>query len=174
MYSESSLLWDPDAPRAAANASPKSAPPLPPGISLTLALANRIDTRTAAAGDAIMAKVTKAVHAQGSDEILVSAGAIAHGRIVQMRQEFATGHFLIAIRYDSLEQNGTVAPFAVRLDRELKAEQAQSKSRLPSRGTEFSLPAPITEPGTWFTLTPMAGHATVTAGTATKWITVSQ
>jgi hypothetical protein len=121
-----------------------------------------------------VAKVTKAVHAQGSDEILVSAGAIVYGRILQMRQEFESGHFLIAIRYDALEQNGTAAPLAVRLDRELKAEQAQSKNRLASRGSEFALPTPAAESGTWFTLTPVDGHAAVAAGTETKWITVSQ
>ena len=171
---ESSLILGADAPLSAARSAPKPAPPLPAGLSLTLALANPIDTRTAAAGDAISATVAKSVHAQGSDEILVSAGAVAHGRILQMRQEFETGHFLIAIRYDTLEQNGTVAEFAVRLDRELKAEQAQSKSRLSSRGTEFTLPTPATDSGTWFTLLPEAGHATIAAGTETKWITVSQ
>jgi hypothetical protein len=171
---QSSLIVDAEAPLAAAQSTPKPAPPIPPGLSLTLALANPIDTRTAAAGDAITAKVAKAVHAPGSDDILVTAGAMAHGRILQMRQEFETGHFLIAIRYDTLEQNGTVAPFAVRLDRELKAEQAQSKGRLTSRGTEFALPAPAAEPGTWFTLLTEDGHASVAAGTETKWITVSQ
>jgi hypothetical protein len=171
---ESSLSFNPEESMPAANSAPKSAPPLPPGLDLTLALANSIDSRTAAAGDAISAKVAKAVRAPGSDAVLVAAGAIAHGRIVQMRQELETGHFLIVIRYDTLEQNGSVAPLSVRLDRELKAEQAQSRNRLSSRGAEFSLPSPGVEPGTWFTLASVDGHATLAAGSETKWITVAK
>jgi hypothetical protein len=171
---ESSLHFNPEESLPASKSGPKSAAPLPAGLDLTLALANALDTRTAAAGDAITAKVTKAVRAPGSDAILVAAGAVAHGRILQMRQELETGHYLIAIRYDTLEQNGTVVPLTVRLDRELKAEQAQSRNRLSSRGAEFSLPSPGVEPGTWFTLAPVDGHATVAAGSETKWITVAK
>jgi hypothetical protein len=173
---ESSLVLEGDVRLAAADTAPKAALPLPPGLSLTVALLNPIDTRTTAAGDSVSAKVTKAVRAPGSDEILVAAGAVAHGRILQMRHEIASGQFLISIHFDTLEQNGAVAPLAVRSDRELKAEQAQTKNRFASRGTEFGLPlaGPAGETGSWFTLTAADGRATLAAGYESKWITVAQ
>jgi hypothetical protein len=172
---ESSIILDGEAPLAATQATPKSAPPLPPGISLTLVLVNPIDTRTAAAGDAITAKVAKAVRASGSDDVLVAAGAVAHGRILQMRHEIGSGQFLISIYFETLEQNGAVGPLAVRSDRELKAEQAQAKGRFASRGTEFGLPpaASAGETGSWFTLSAMDGRAILAAGFESKWITVA-
>jgi hypothetical protein len=173
---ESSLVLEGDVRLAAADTAPKAALPLPPGLSLTVALLNPIDTRTTAAGDSVSAKVTKAVRAPGSDEILVAAGAVAHGRILQMRHEIASGQFLISIHFDTLEQNGAVAPLAVRSDRELKAEQAQTKNRFASRGTEFGLPlaGPAGETGSWFTLPAADGRATLAAGYESKWITVAQ
>ncbi|MGD1098155.1 MAG: hypothetical protein ABSB35_39975 [Bryobacteraceae bacterium] len=49
---------------------------LPPGLSLTLGLMGSIDSRTAAAGDPVSAKVESAVKAPGSNEVLVPAGTI--------------------------------------------------------------------------------------------------
>ena len=173
---ESSLILDGETPRSVAHAGPKTGRPLPPGISLSFALVTPIDTLTVAAGDAVTARVTKAVRAPESNEILVAAGAIAHGRIVQMRHEIFTGKFLIAIRYDTLEQNGSVTPLAVRLDRELRTAQEGSRSGFATRGSEFALPPAGTsgEAGTWFTLSAADGHAIVAAGSETKWITVAQ
>jgi len=173
---ESSLVLEGDLPVAAGEAAPKTLRPLPPGLSLMLALVSAIDTGTAAAGDSVSARVTKAVRAPGSDEILVAQGAIAHGRILQMRHEIASAQFLISIHFDTLEQNGAVGPLAVQSDRELKAAQAQTKNRFASRGTEFGLPAlaPSGENGSWFTLSAADGRATLAAGSESKWITVSK
>jgi hypothetical protein len=172
----SSLILEGDVPRSAAEVAPKAAQPLQPGLQLTLALVSPIDTRTAAAGDSVSAKVTKAVRAPGSDEILVAQGAVAHGRILQMRHEIASAQFLISIHFDTLEQNGAMGPLTVRSDRELKAEQAQTKNRFASRGTEFGLPAPApaSETGSWFTLSAADGRATLAAGSESKWITVAK
>ncbi len=103
---ESSLVLDDEASTGAAKAAPKVTGPLPPGLSLTLALLVPIDTRSAAAGDAVSAKVTSAVRAPGSKEILVPAGAVAHGRILQMRHQYSTSQYLFSIRFDTLEQKG--------------------------------------------------------------------
>jgi hypothetical protein len=173
---ESRLVLDGDASggASAAKATSKTPPPLPVGVRLPLALLNPIDTRTAAAGDAVSAKVTKAVRAPGSNVILVAAGAIAHGRLVQMRHQIDSGQFLIAIHYTTLEQNGVAAPLSIRLDRELRAEE-QSKNRLSTRGTEFSLPqpAPTGENGSWFVLPAAAGNVVMRAGSESKWVTVA-
>jgi hypothetical protein len=171
---ESSLIVDGTANVSAATPAPKPAVALPAGLTLTLTLTAPIDTRTAAAGDAIAAKVVKAVAAPKSKAILVAAGAIAHGRIVQMRHEVATGEFLIAIRFDTLEQNATVGPLAIRLDRELKSAEPQSGKSFATRGTEFPLPPTGDESASWFTLSPVDGRAVMPAGSESKWITVSQ
>ena len=171
---ESSLIVGGEAEAATAISTPKSAAALPPGLSLTLILVNAIDTNTAAAGDAVTAKVTKAVRAPNSDQILVAAGAIAHGRITQMRHDIATRNFQIAIRYDTLEQNGTVGPLSLRTMHEFKAPQAPSGKGFATRGTEFALPPAGGDSGAWFTLSAIDGHASMAAGSETKWTTVAQ
>ncbi len=172
---ESSLTFGDAALPGAAQTGPKTEQALPAGLSLTLALTAVIDTRTAAAGDAVTARVTKAVRAPGSDQILVSAGAIAHGRILEMRHEIDTAQFVIAIRYDALEQNGSIAPLEVVADRGLKAQQAPAKGRLLTRGGEFALPAQAAsaDAGSWFTLAESSGRAVMTAGSESKWTTVA-
>jgi hypothetical protein len=173
---ESSLTFGEASLPGGAQTGPKTAQALPAGLSLTLALTAAIDTRTAAAGDAVTARVTKAVRAPGSDRILVSAGAVAHGRILEMRHEIDTAQFVVAIRYDTLEQNGSMAPLEVVSDRELKAEQAPAKGRLLTRGAEFALPAQAAsaDAGSWFTLAASSGRAVMAVGSESKWTTVAQ
>ncbi len=173
---ESSLILEDAATTAAAKVAPKTAEPLPVGISLTLALLTPIDTQYAAAGDAISAKVTKAVRAPGSNKIVVQAGAIAHGRILQMRHQYSSSQFLFSIRFDTLDQKGALSPLSIRLDRDLKQEKAHSKSGLTTRGAEFSLPPPQAtgESGSWFSAPARNGGFVMPAGFESKWITVAQ
>jgi hypothetical protein len=173
---ESSLVLDDETSTAAAKVAAKTAAPLPPGLSLTLALLAPIDTRSAAAGDAVSAKVTKAVRAPGSDEILVAAGAVVHGRIVQMRHQYSTAQYLISIRYDTLEQKGAVSPLSIELDRELKLEKARTKNGFANRGVEFSLPPPAAsgESGSWFAIPAGMGGYVMPASSESKWITLAK
>jgi hypothetical protein len=170
---ESSLVFDGPAPAASEKAAPKTAPPLPPGISLTLALTGPIDVGAAAAGDAVSARVTKAVRAPGSREILIAAGAIAHGRILNMQHRYASSQFQYSVRYDTLEQNGTVAPLTIELEREVKVEQ-RARNGFVSRGTEFSLsPVAATgETGSWFAISAGRGGYVIPADFESKWVTV--
>jgi hypothetical protein len=172
---ESSLVFEGQAPAAAAKAGPKTAAALPPGLSLTLALTSLIDTSTAAAGDAISARVTKAVRAPGSKEILVAAGAIVHGRILDMQHQFSSSQFQYSVRYDTLEQNGTVAPLEIELERQLKVEQ-HPKNGFVSRGTEFSLSpvAATDETGSWFAVSAASGRYVIPEGFESKWVTVAR
>jgi hypothetical protein len=82
----------------------------------------------------------------------------------------------IAVSSDMVGLPFGVAPLAVRLDSELKAAQGGSRSGFATRGTEFALPPAggAGESGSWFTLSSADGHATMAAGTETKWITVAQ
>jgi hypothetical protein len=173
---ESSVVFDEEAPAANRKVTPKTAAPLPSGLSLTVALLEPIDMRTAAAGDAVAGKVTKAVRAPGSNEILVDAGAVLHGRITAMQHRYSASQFAFAIRYETLEQRGAVSPVAIELDRELKAEQAQARNGFASRGSEFSLPAPTAagEAGSWFTVPAARGGNVMAASSESKWITVAK
>jgi hypothetical protein len=176
---ESSMSFTEEAPVAAAP-TPRpealdSLPPLPPGLQLTLALLAPIDTKSAAAGDLISARVIKAVQAPGSDKVLVAAGAIVRGRIVQMRHDMRLGKFWIAIRYQTLEQNGAVMPLTVILDSQVHAEQ-KTKSSLAKRGDEFTLApqaASGSNPGS-FVIPAGKGHAILAAGSQSKWDTVAR
>jgi hypothetical protein len=152
---------------------PKRVTALPPGVSLTLALADGIDLATAAAGDPVFAKVVHSVHSQGSKEVLVPADAIAWGRILEMRHEFSSSQFLIAIRFDTLETKGGVSPISVRLAREVKAER-RTPHGFVTRGTEFSLPAPASrELGSLLVFSAVRGANVIPAGYRSKWTTVA-
>ena len=146
---------------------------LPPGLSLTLALTDSINPLSAAAGDAISAKLTAPVRDPHSDQILLPAGAIAHGRILLMQHQYSSSRFVISLRFDSLEGTGVVTPLSLKWDRELKAEK--SAARFRKRGPEFSLPPSETrETGGYFWVPATRGVSVLPAGFKSKWITVSR
>lgn len=170
---ESSLRFDAEEPAATAKPGSQVPARLPPGLSLTLALSGSIDPASAAAGDAVSAKVSTAVRAPHSNQILVPAGAIAHGRILLMQHQYGSSRFLISIRFDTLEANGVVTPLSLQWDRELKAEKALAQVPLRSRATEFSLPPPQTgETGGVFSVSATKA-AYLPGGLKSKWITVN-
>ncbi len=172
---ESSVSFGDTAASIDGGVASKPAAPLPPGLSLVVALTKPIDLRTAAAGDAVAGRVTKAVRAPGSNAVMVDAGAVLHGRIAQMQHQYATSRFAFAIVYETLEQRGAVSPVAVELDRELKAERAGSRNTFARRGSEFSLPAPSAgDIGGSFAVSAATGGYVVAAGSESKWITVAK
>jgi hypothetical protein len=171
---ESTLRFD--TPESPAAVKPPAQPPapLPPGLSLTLALLGAINPASAAAGDAISAEVSKSVRAPHSKQILVPAGSVAHGRILQMRHQYSSSQYLIAIRFDTLETNGVVIPLSLRWDRKLKVEKTRTRNGLRNRSPEFSLPPPATaETGAVFSLPAFRAGYVLYAGFKSKWITVS-
>jgi hypothetical protein len=170
---ESNLVSDDPASPSTSKPAAASASPLPPGIELTLALLSPVDTGTAAAGDSISAKITKAVRATGSNETLVPAGALARGRILQLRHQYRSGDLQILIRFDTLDRDGVVSPLFVRLDRDLKPAGARTKEGFASRGTEFSLAPPSSDPAGWFTIPAKGARYVMPAGFESKWITVA-
>jgi hypothetical protein len=171
---ESSLVSDDQASPAASKPAPLPPAPLPRGLELTLALTTAIDGNTAAAGDLITAKVVHAVRAGvGSNEVLIPAGAVAHGRILQMRHQYKTATFELLIRFDALDRNGFVSPLAVRVDRDLKPAKGRTADGFATRGTEFSLPPPSGDPASWFTFAATGARYVMPAGSESKWITVA-
>jgi hypothetical protein len=171
---ESGIKFDErDPPVSSIKTAPQHVIVLPPGLSLSLALVGAIDLGTAAAGDRVIAKVVHAIHARGSKEVLVPAGAIARGRILEMRHEFSTSQFGISIRFSTLETNGAVSPISVRFAREVKSE-TRTPHGFVNRGTEFSLPAPASrERGSLFVFPAKSGAHVIPNGFQSKWTTVA-
>jgi hypothetical protein len=172
---ESSLRFDDadDATVAAKTPAP-SAVTLPPGVILTLALLNPIDAGNAAAGDAVTAKVSKAVRSKDAKEVLVPAGAVAHGRILQMRRQHTSSQFLILIAFETLEMNGAVSPILVQLERELKAEK-RTENEIHSRLPGFSFPPTSPgEKGSLFARPAKSGGYVMAAGFESNWITLAK
>ena len=93
-----------------------SAPPLPSGLPFSILLIDPIDTDTAAAGDIVRARIRKPVQDPYSKSILVPAGTIVQGRIIQMQNSFGTPRqFTIAIQLEALQVNGSTAPLYARV-----------------------------------------------------------
>jgi hypothetical protein len=172
---ESSLRFDDtDDVAGAAKAPVPSDIHLPPGVILTLALLNPIDGGTAAAGDAVTAKVAKTVRSRDAKEVLVPAGSIVHGRILQMRRQHTSSQFLISIVFETLEMNGTVSPISVQLERELKAEK-RTENEIHSRLPGFSFPPPAAgEKGSLFAMPAKSGGYVMAAGFESNWITLAK
>jgi hypothetical protein len=146
---------------------------LPPGVSLALALVGGIDLGAAAAGDRVSTRVVHPVRARGSKQVLVPAGAIVRGRILEMRHEFSTSQFGISIRFAALDINGAVSPISIRLDREVKAE-VRTPHGFVNRGTEFSLSAPASrQRGGLFVFPAKRGTYVIPNGFQSKWTTVA-
>lgn len=170
---ESSLLNGHEGLLVESKTPSPTAKPFPGGVALTLALTNQIDTRSAAAGDPINAKIIDAVRAPGSKLILAPAGAIARGRILQVRHQYRSAEFQILINFDILDSNGVASPLAVRLIHDLKAAKKRTTDTLANQGTEFSLPPPSGEPAGWFAFPDGDGFYVMRAGAQSKWLTVA-
>ena len=172
---ESTVRFDGQEPAGHEKMSPQTTAPLPPGLSLTLALLSPIDTSVAAAGDPVSARVTGAVHAPHSDRILVPAGAIVHGRILQMRHQYSSSQFLVSIRLDTLETNAGVPPLSIQLTRELQSTNARTRGAFSQRSEEFSLPSPGSRgAGSLFVAGSRSGRYVFPAGFKSEWTTVAQ
>ena len=171
---ESSLRFDDEVAAAGSTKSaPKRVVSLPPGLSIVLALDGPIDLNAAAAGDPISAEVIENVHAARSKQILVHEGAIVKGRILELRHFMRASEFLISIRFNSLEEKGTVSPLSIRLVREVKAEQ-RTANGLIERGIEFLLPAAGSmNRGSQFRFPAKSGKFVIPDGFRSKWITVA-
>jgi hypothetical protein len=105
---------------------------IPPGLRFTLALADTIDTETAAAGDVVVEKVRKAVRAHWSGDVFIPAGVTVRGRIIRMR------HWLespprceIAIRLETWETGGRSRPIYAKPADEYRTPASGLRRRVP-------------------------------------------
>ncbi|HVP49324.1 MAG TPA: hypothetical protein VMT32_22180 [Bryobacteraceae bacterium] len=144
---------------------------LPAGLAVSLALVTPIDTDTAAAGDVVLEKVRKPVRAQGSDKVLIPAGATVHARIIRMQHWFdSPGRFDIAIQLETWEANGVALPLSAKPD----CGENRPATSVFRRPMPIMLP-PAGQPITVATFVFTASHDryVVPRGFESNWITVA-
>jgi hypothetical protein len=88
-------------------------PPLPPGLHFTGRIVTPVDSETAAAGDPIEVVLRKPLR-DGKNSI-APAGALLHARLVRVEQQ-AAGFTIIALRFETMELNGTTIPLRATAD----------------------------------------------------------
>jgi len=118
---ESEIVFDDSANTgsAAPQSGSRGRVALPIGLPVTLALDGSIDTATAAAGDPVVAKLVKAVRRPGSNEELIPAGALVHGRIRRVEHHLLpTPYFRVVLSFNRVDVHGVVSPFVVRSEPE--------------------------------------------------------
>ena len=159
---------------AAASQTTPAQKSLPAGLKITLAFASVIDTDTAAAGDAIAAKVLKPVRDNRSKDTLIPAGATVQGRIIVMKRWLAAPAFHIAVLLEALIVDGVSSPLHVKLDRTDELGNARTASTgLLQRGTTIILP-PIgqsTNAGSFVFRTDKSRYV-VPANYESTWVTI--
>ncbi len=102
--SEATIRFDAAPVEGAAEPVTAPAAPIPAGLSVSLVLAEPIDTDRAAAGDIVKAKLRKPVHAAKSKTVLIPAGASVEVRIVKMQHVLGEHpHFEIALLPEKVE-----------------------------------------------------------------------
>jgi hypothetical protein len=93
-------------------------PGLPPGIRLTMALGQPIDTAAAGFGDRIQA-VLVAGMAEKSGKVLFPAGAVANGRVIKLAHVYGSTESVysltIMLRWETVDQRSISQPFTARL-----------------------------------------------------------
>jgi hypothetical protein len=95
-------------PAAGAAETPKTPVAIPPGVTVKIALRSRIDSEKSFAGDAIEGRLVNAIGK------LVPKGAIVHGRIVRLQQEFVPSKYIaLGLKFHSVEVNGSEEPLTL-------------------------------------------------------------
>jgi hypothetical protein len=135
---------------------------LAPGLPVLLSFENPIDTDLAAAGDPLVAVVTRDVIDPRTKRTVLRAGTRINGRIVHMEHHLAgNDYFLVSVRFDSFR---LILNHALQIVDPQKPTPCwgsqthiESKGRL-SRGATFVLPS-------------RNGHYVTPAGCQSAWIT---
>jgi hypothetical protein len=160
----------------AANPGGRSAPAakvqtaLPAGIQLTLRLSAEIDSDVAAAGDLVAATVTQPARDPKSKEILIPAGAVAHGRISRMEHRILPSPSLtIGIAWHSIEIGGVSSSVAANPAPRL----VESASPDQVIGVHLhGRPMPVGPPDALFLPTD-AKRYLIRSGSESRWVTLA-
>ncbi len=151
---QSESVFRPETDAPAANAAAATAPfaakaavTIPHGIAMRIALRSRIDGENAFAGDAIEGQLLHAIKGRGG-QVVVPEGAVVHGRIVRLEQQFIPTHyFALGLKYLSVTANGSEIPLTLEFVNRLSqdkilngaAEKRQGIGVLMIRGDRLSV-----------------------------------
>ena len=143
-------------------------PQLPPRrYDIDLRIERSIDSEEAAAGDPVTATVVHDVHPYQSKEVVIPAGAVAHGRISRVEHRHVPMESVsIAIIFESIEIEGQTMPFAAK-------RNGPGQSVVLTSGSSTLPPqtrAPIGPPNSFYF--PYEKRHVIPAGTVSEWSTV--
>ena len=164
----SELRFGAPAARAAEPAPAAARPQLPAHrYSIDLRVERSIDTEEAAAGDPVTATVVRDVQPFQSKEVVIPAGAVAHGRISRVEhRRVPMESVTVAILFESIEIEGQMLPFAAKQN-----APGGSGYVISAQGT---LPpqtrSPVGPPNSFFF--PYEKRHVIPAGTVSQWVTV--
>jgi hypothetical protein len=172
---ESTIHFD-DVPEPAAGqkADPHAALAVPSGVSFTIALSAPVDTGTAAAGDAVVARVRKPVLAAGSKEIVMRAGATVRGRIVRMQHWVGReARFEVSIVLETLEVGGASSPLHAVWDRREEFERIKNTGGMRMRASIWMPPSGLPPTFATFVFPTLKNSYIVPRGYESKWLTIA-
>jgi len=148
------------------------------GLVISLALAEPIDSDTAAAGDLVKAKVRWAVRDPKRKSVLIPAGATAEIRIVQMWHALGKSpHFAISLVLEQVEIAGAPVPLYAAAERRATLGDSGVLPRTvdvaPFTGSRTALPASKLSLVNKLVFVTRQGHCRIPAGYLTDWITIA-
>ena len=124
---EAKLVEQPDL--AVSQPTPRASPvPIAAGLLISLKFTQAIDSDVAAAGDVLLAKVTKAVRDPASSKVLIAAGSLVQARLVGMEHWLGqTPRFAFTIQLETVELEGVTTPIYARLPTASEEKDALKK-----------------------------------------------
>ena len=141
---------------------------LPRRYSVDLRMKDAVDSEKSAAGDPVSATVAHDVHPYQSKEIVIPAGAVAHGRVSRVEHHFVPyDYVVIGIVFQSIEIGGRTLPFEARPNR--AGMIIRVNSALPSPGPTPQVRTPIGPPDSL--VFPFVKRHVLAAGTVSQWLT---
>jgi hypothetical protein len=109
---------------------------IPAGRRFDFRVVTPIDSDTAAAGDPVEAVLRSAIRDK-KEAIIVPVGARIHGRLAQFEQEIGPRNFFqLGLKLESIDVNGTRAPFRAKLQRESPFMYYRSYRQPPAPASE--------------------------------------
>jgi len=173
--SDSTIHFTGSEPPPAAVGSNKRASspaPLPAGLTFTVTLTDPIDSSTAAAGDAIVARMRRPLTDATSKSVLVPADALVHGRIVRI-QHFLGTSFRIAIELETVEIGGAEVPLYAKPDATRAYLNRKESTDFSSVRVQIVLPPLGESPNAASFVFPTSkDRYVVPAGYESNWITI--
>jgi len=142
---------------------------LPPDLKFELAFIEPIDTAVAAGGDLITAKLVTPIRDRSS--ILVPAGSVVKGHIIQVKRLYALKSFTVDVRLETVDVKGISRPLTARADSEVRRFAVETGSRLSQRVELGTLGSSQDREVAVFKFRDVDPRYVVKSGLRSKWVT---